>query len=108
MILLLCHGCSFVEVRGPTSQATPTATPCTTSYLAPVIDGGLATGAFVAAGFTDKGSEAHPVTAFVPLVITALIFAASAAYGWVNVERCRGSQRPLTPRPPPVPSAPTR
>src|SRR5262244_4022728 len=100
----LLSGCSFWAVRGPGSQIG--GRDCTTSLVAPVVDGVFAAGA-VAGGVSAAGTP--PCNSNVPfgcilnlppamheaagvLIGLAVLEAAAATYGGIQVAACRDAK----------------
>lgn len=104
-LLLLCPGCSFWAVRGP-SPDLPGGGECTTSAAVPVVDGVLAAGlaglgiAALAEGKPDCSSStwfcwdlspaAHGAGAV--LIALAAVETAASVSGGVKVAKCREAQ----------------
>jgi hypothetical protein len=84
-VLLVLTGCSFFATEGPRPPPGPTA--CNRDMKPAVADAIASSGAALAAGVADV-EHAPAVNVVVPIGI-AIIYAASGAYGYVQVNRCR-------------------
>jgi hypothetical protein len=110
LVPLLCaaSGCSFAFVHGP--PANHRQLPffdCTTSNILPALDGllGLVLVGETVDG-TDSGLSASTKTAIGVAVAEAVLFGASAVYGFKKTSDCRDAQNLLLMRMPP-PQAPS-
>jgi hypothetical protein len=98
--LVVTCGCSFVLVKGPEPERPPGApVTCTELPVAPVIDSGLAVLGVVGAVYAHRrldepaGGE-FPNNDFLRMQrifagIGAVLFAASATYGFLKTTQCR-------------------
>ena len=93
LVLLVLGGCSFFATEGPRPPPGPTA--CNRNMKAPIFDGIAGVGAALAAGVASvsQADGREPVYA----LGVAGVFGASAAYGMIQVRRCRAehSKRPM-------------
>ena len=85
LLLLALTGCSFFATEGPRPPPGPTA--CNREMKPVVTDAVAAVGAAFAAGVA-SAERAHRGDVIVPIAISG-VFAASSAYGFFEVRRCR-------------------
>ena len=102
--LLPSPGCSYLFVDAvPSGHAQMRAFDCTTSMLMPVGDTGLATAFTYSAFDSVLGANEHdrPGDLAVPVVASvafATLAVASATYGYISTDRCRGAKGDLARR----------
>jgi hypothetical protein len=102
--MLLGQGCSYLFVdAAPMGHAHMRDFDCTTSLLMPVGDAGLVTvltySAFdtvLGAGEEDRSGDLAPPV--IGSVVLATVAAASAAYGFMSTDQCRGAKGALARR----------
>ena len=108
LLALVCalSGCSFAFVHGP--PANHRQMPffdCTTSNVLPALDGllGLVTAGETIDSATSPSStlSTSPKTAIAIVAAEAVLFAASAAYGFKKTSDCRDAQNAMLLRMPP-------
>jgi hypothetical protein len=100
----MLSGCSLIAVDGPPKHQSPRSKPCTNSYVAPVIDtliaSGAAIGTYEVATYSKTGSTGEgfmKIYALPPLILTTLIFGYSALDGYSTVGACNAVRHVATP-----------
>ncbi len=94
-IAFLLHGCSWIFVKPAPdsgSAALRAKSDCTTSYVAPIVDGAAILTSLVVGGFFVPNGNESLASADGAVMIGSLGLAAvlgfSEYYGWTNVSRC--------------------